>query len=120
MAAGPRPVGVRKPRGRNDIVTPLSADERAILAVFADAAEPLDWWDVIASLLPAEPPGGWGDTRSPEYRAWNALRDARTKVTMGLYKAGRLVELPDGPVDMSVITDAGREALAADNREDQP
>lgn len=30
-----------------------------------------------------------------------------------LYKAGLLAELPTGPADMTVITEAGREALTA-------
>jgi hypothetical protein len=33
------------------------------------------------------------------------------RAAMALYKAGLLAELPNGPPDMTVITDAGREAL---------
>lgn len=89
--------------------TALSADERAVLAVLAEVTEPLDWGDVVESLLPPKP--SW-----PRYggkRAWVARWEKLVKATMGLYKAGLVAELPTGPPDMTVITDAGRAALAA-------
>lgn len=86
---------------------PLSADERTVLAVFAEATEPLDWGDVVESLLPSRP--RW--PRRGGKRAWAQRWEALVRATMALYKAGLLAEMPDDPADMTMITDAGREAL---------
>lgn len=85
----------------------LSDDERAILAVFAEAAEPLGWGDVVESLLPPRPRG----PRRGGKRTWALRWEEMVRTAMELYKAGLLAELPTGPADMTVITDAGREAL---------
>lgn len=88
-------------------MTALTADERAILAVFAEATEPLDWGGVVESLLPPRP--RW--PRQGGKRAWALRWEQMVRAAMMLYKAGLLAELPIGPADMTVITDAGREAL---------
>jgi len=93
-------------------VTALSADERAILGAYAEASEPLDWGEVVESLLPPRPRG----PRHGGKRRWADRWDEMVQATMELFKAGLLhelsvEELPDGPADMTVITDAGREAL---------
>ena len=85
----------------------LSDDERAILTVFADATEPLDWGDVVESLLPSRPRG----PRRGGKRTWRLRWEEMVRAAMTLYKAGLLAELPTGPADMTTITDAGREAL---------
>ena len=90
-------------------MTVLSDDERAILAVFAEASEPLDWGDVVESLLPPRPRG----PRRGGKRAWRLRWEEMVRAAMTLYKAGLLAELPTGPADMTVITDAGREALGS-------
>lgn len=86
---------------------PITADERAILAVFAEAAEPLDWSNAVESLLPPRPRG----PRRGGKRAWTMRWEEMVRAAMTLYKAGLLAELPTGSADMTVITDAGREAL---------
>lgn len=88
-------------------MTVLSDDERAILAVFAEATEPLDWGDVVKSLLPPRPRG----PRRGGKRTWRLRWEEMVRAAMTLYKAGLLAELPTGPTDITVITDAGREAL---------
>ena len=88
-------------------MTVLSDDERVILAVFAEATEPLDWGDVVESLLPPRPRG----PRRGGKRTWRLRWEEMVRAAMTLYKAGLLAELPTGPADMTVITDAGREAL---------
>lgn len=87
----------------------LSADARRILAVFAKADKPVDWGDVVESLLPPRPRG----PRRGGKRAWAARWEDLVRTAMELYKAGLLAELPTGPADMTVITEAGRKALAA-------
>ena len=88
-------------------MTALSSDERAILTVYAEATEPLDWGNVVESLLP--PRSRW--PRRGGKRVWAQRWEELVRAAMALYKAGLLAELPDGPADMTVITDAGREAL---------
>lgn len=87
----------------------LSADACRILTMFAEADKPLDWGDVVESLLPPRPRG----PRRGGKRTWQLRWEEMVRTAMELYKAGLLAELPTGPADMTVITDAGREALAA-------
>lgn len=86
----------------------LSADARRILTVFAEADKPIDWGDVVESLLPPRPRG----PRRGGKRTWAARWEDLVRTAMELYKAGLLAELPTGLADMTVITVAGREALA--------
>lgn len=88
-------------------MTALSDNERAILAVFADAAELLDWGNVVELLLPSRPRG----PRRGGKRTWRLRWEEMVRAAMALYKAGLLAELSTGPADMTTITDAGREAL---------
>ena len=88
-------------------MTVLSDDERAILGVFAEATEPLDWGDVVESLLPPRPRG----PRRGGKRTWRLRWEEMVRTAMKLFKAGLLAEVPTGPADMTTITDAGREAL---------
>lgn len=85
----------------------LSPDARRILAVFAAATEPIDWYDVVLSLA-AEPP-----RLNLSQHEWQRRKDHLTAELMLLFRDGLLLEPEDGPVDMTVITEAGREALAA-------
>jgi hypothetical protein len=85
----------------------LSDDERAVLTAFANGLTPLDWGDVVKSLLPSRP--HW--PRQGGKRAWAARWEEMVRAAVTLFKAGLLVELPDRPADMTVITQAGREAL---------
>jgi hypothetical protein len=68
---------------------------------------PLDWGNVVESLLPPKP--RW--PRRGGKQAWTARWEQMVCAAMELFKAGLLAELPDGPADMTVITDAGREAM---------
>lgn len=85
----------------------LNDDARRILAVFAEADGPVDWGDVVESLLPPRPRG----PRRGGKRTWAARWEDLVRTAMELYKAGLLAELPTGPADMTVITEAGREVL---------
>lgn len=88
---------------------PLSAGERAILTVYAEATEPLDWGDMVESLLPPRP--RW--PRRGGKRAWAQRWEELVRAAMALYKARLLAEMPDGPAGMTVITEAGREVVQA-------
>src|SRR5205823_890172 len=89
------------------ITGPMSDDERAILAVYAGATEPLDWRDVVESLLPRRPRG----PRRGGKRAWAQRWEQMMLAAQALFKAGLLADRPEGPADMTAITEAGREAL---------
>lgn len=93
----------------------LSPDARRLLAVFAAATEPLDQVDVAWDMAGPEPTEGWaGDwNRSDTWKAWRDRRNHLMGECALLFRDGLLQELEDGPVDMAVITKAGREALAA-------
>lgn len=95
-------------------MTDLTDDQREILAAFAAATEPVDWYDIVLQLAP-EPGMTWGNPRGQrqDYRAWLRRRDHLTAEAMLLFRDGLLLEFPDGPVDMTVITDAGRSAFDA-------
>lgn len=84
----------------------LSEDARRLLAAFAAATDPTDWYDVVLRLAP-EP-----RSQVQGYGAWLARRDRLVAEVMLLFRDGMLVEVEDA-VDMTVITQAGREALAA-------
>jgi hypothetical protein len=83
----------------------LSEDARRLLGAFTEADGPTDWNDVVSQL--ASKAGPW--TR--DYNGWIRRRDHLIAETMLLFRDGLLEELPDGAVDMTVITEAGREAL---------
>lgn len=107
----------------------MPADERAILAVYAEATKPLDWGDVVESLLPPRPrarkrPFFWrteeaslpprpSRSRRGSRYAWDLRWEEMVRAAMALYKAGLLAEMPDGPADMTVITEVGREVVQA-------
>lgn len=89
----------------------LTPDARLLLAAFAEANGPVDWWDLIERLAPETEDFQAGWTRP--YKAWLHRRNHLEAEVMLLLRDELLVELPNGPEDAAVITAAGREALAA-------
>lgn len=96
-------------------MTALSEDARFLLAAFAEADGPIDWGDVAWNLAGPEPTNGWVGNwnHGDSWKAWRDRRDHLLGVCALLFRDGLLEELPDGPVDMTVITAAGREVFAA-------
>lgn len=92
----------------------LSANDRALLAIYAaaTATAPVDLYTATEAVLP-KPANRDGRTR--EYRAWAEQMDVLVRAWLGLYKAGLIREHDDydGHGSDSVITEAGRAALAA-------
>lgn len=88
----------------------LTSYQREVLSAYGAAAEPLDVYDVVESLLPAEPTIGWGGSGRREYQAWLRRRNALQKAANLLWADGLLVEVPDG-TDY-VVSESGRKALA--------
>lgn len=92
-------------------MTILSAHAKEVLSVFAGASEPLDVYDVVESLLSAEPTIGWGGSGRQAYQAWLRRRHSLQHAANLLEVDGQLVTVPD--VEGLVISEAGRSALAA-------
>lgn len=85
----------------------LSEDARRLLAAFAAATGPLDWYDAVLQIAEES------KTSVPNYASWVARRDHLTAEVMLLMRDGLLAEVEDAAVDMCVITEAGREAMVA-------
>jgi hypothetical protein len=94
-------------------VIPMTEDMRALLAVYADATEPLDWWDVVLAHTRS-----WGRFRRSKYKQRLQRRDELAAAAMALLRQGLLLELPDGEADRCVITKAGRLVAAGRNVQD--
>lgn len=88
-------------------MTALTEDARRLLAAFAAATEPIDWYDAVLQI--AEEP----KNVTLDYGSWVRRRDHLTAETMLLFRDGLLAEVEDAAVDMCVITQAGREAMVA-------
>lgn len=93
-------------------MTALPEDGRLILAAFAEANGPLDWWDVLSRLAP-EPKPRLGFVRKAEYKAWLDRHNTLIWAEIRLFSDGMLSHLPAPESNMTAITDVGREALAA-------
>lgn len=87
----------------------LTSHAQAVLAAFVDATEPMDPYDVVESLLPAQPQIGWGGSGRQEFRAWLRRRNELQHAASLLEVDGLLVTVPD--VQGLVISEAGRRAL---------
>jgi hypothetical protein len=90
----------------------LSEDGRLILTTFAEVDGPVDWWDMLSRLAP-EPKRRLGFVRKAEYKAWLDRHNALIWAEIRLFGDGMLGHLPAPESNMTVITPAGREALAA-------
>lgn len=92
----------------------LTPDGRLILAVFAESDGPVDWNDAVERLA-SQPETLFGGARDQQqfYRTQLARRNYLTAEVMLLLRDGLLAEVEDGAVDVTVITEAGREALLA-------
>lgn len=82
----------------------LTPDARRILAVFAAATVPLDWYDAVLQIAEES------KISVSNYASWVVRRDHLTAEVMLLMRDGMLAEVEDAAVDMCVITEAGREA----------
>jgi hypothetical protein len=93
----------------------LTPDARLILTTFAEADGPVDWNDVVEKAVGPEPEFAFvNGGRQQGYRAWVTRRDHLIAEIMLLIRDELLAEVPDARLDTSIITTAGREALAAE------
>jgi hypothetical protein len=88
----------------------LTRQQREVLSAYINAAEPLDWYNVVESLLPKEPQIGWGGSGRQEYQAWLRRRNALQKAANLLEVGGLIIEVSDHP-GLYVVSDVGRAAL---------
>jgi hypothetical protein len=94
----------------------LTPDARLILVAFAEVDGSADWNDVVEKAAGPEPEFAFvNGGRQQGYRAWVTRRDHLIAEIMLLIRDELLAEVPDARLDTSIITDAGREALAAES-----